>query len=179
MPGPKILTISLPGYTIDSKPDYIGLGRKIDEVVEDNFVGQKIAIRAISSADHPNLSLDDLAQIILETGTDKYDPERKGVSHEEFKPYHADLQASACEVIKGQVNEGTDIIQKFYENAPLDRGYALRIDLLLIYDLDQLVQAEKVELDKPGTHPRLEPYLFRFKNPDHKLEALLGIIKIL
>jgi len=176
---PKILAISLPEYTIDSKPDYVGLGRKIDEVIENNFSGQKIAIRAIGSADHPNLSLDDLAQTILEKGTDKYDSKRKGVSPEEFAPYHADLQASVCDVVKGQVNEGSDIIQKFYENAPLDRGYALRIDLLLIYDLEQLVQAEKVELDKPGTHPRLEPYLFRFKNPDRKPEALLGVIKIL
>ena len=42
--------------------------------------------------DHPQLVLDSLAEIVLETGTDKYDPNRKGVAHEEFEPYRADFQ---------------------------------------------------------------------------------------
>jgi hypothetical protein len=41
------------------------------------------------------------------------------------------------------------------------------------------VRAEKVDKEKPSVDSRLEQYLFRFKDPDHKPEALLGIIKIL
>lgn len=174
----KIISLSLPDYTIDAKPNYVNLGSKIDKVIEDNFDGKDIAIRALSSTDHPQYTLDELVKIILEKGTDKYDPNRKGVGHEDFKPYCVDLQAGFCTVGKNHFGEGADIIKKFYENVLLDRGYRLRIDLLLIYDLHQLTQAKK-DSDKPGVHPRLEPYLFRFKNPKNKQRALLGIIKLL
>jgi hypothetical protein len=128
--------------------------------------------------DHPQLALDALAKIILETGTDKYDPERKGVGHEEFAPYRADFQAGFCTVGKNSTGEGADIIKKFYENVLLDRGYRLRIDLIIIYDLRQIVRAEKMDERKPSVDARLEPYLFRFKNPKYKKQALLGIIKM-
>jgi len=176
---PLVIALSLPEYTIDKKPDYATLGSRIDRVIEENFNGKEVAIRALSIADHPNYNLDELVQVILGGGTDKYDPVRKGVAHEEFEPYRPDIQASFGVVGKDLSGEGADIIKKFYENAPLDRGYSLRIDILVIYDLNQLVRAEKMDKDKPGVHPRLEPYLFRFKDPEHKPRALLGIIKIL
>lgn len=66
-----------------------------------------------------------------------------------------------------------------YEGALLDRGYSLRLDILLIYDLNQLIQAQKVDETKPSVAPHLEPLLFRFKNPEQKRRALLGIVKIL
>jgi len=175
----KIILISLPEYTIDKQPDYNYLGLQIDKVIEENFIGKDIAIRAISLTDHPQFSLDELVKIILELGTDKYDPNRKGVCHEEFEPYCADFQAGFCTVGKNCAGEGADMIKKFYENVLLDRGYRLRIDLLLIYDLNQLVRAEKIDKEKPDVDARLEPYLFRFKNPENKKESLIGIIKIL
>jgi hypothetical protein len=174
----SIISLPLPEYTIVTQPDYRTLGAKIDKVVEDNFNGKDVAIRALSLTDHPELTLDSFTDIIIKTGTDKYDPNRKGVAYEEFSAYNADLQAYACRVGKDPI-DGADLIKKFYENVLLDRGYRLRIDLLIIYDLHQLVRAEKVDLSKPGVHPRLEPYLFRFKDPDNKPQALLGIIKIL
>lgn len=175
---PLIITLPLPEYKIDIKPDYKTLGVKIDKVVEENFNGKDVAIRAISLTDHPQLTLDEFVDILAKTGTDKYDPLRKGVAHEEFAAYNADLQASSCRVGTDPVG-GADIIKKFYENVLLDRGYRLRIDLLSIYDLHQLARATKEDKSKPGTHPRLEPYLFRFKDRENKQQALLGIIKIL
>lgn len=176
---PAIIPLPLPEYTIDTQPDYAALGARIDAVIEKNFSGKDVAIRAISIDDHPQLTLDQLAQIILETGTDKYDPNRKGVGHDDFEPYKPDFQAGFGTVGKDLVNEGAGIIQKFYENVLLDRGYRLRIDLLIVYDLHKLVRAEK-DPNTPNTiHPRLESYLFRFKDPEHKPEALLGIVKIL
>lgn len=55
----------------------------------------------------------------------------------------------------------------------------LRIDLLLIYDINQLIQAKKEDKDKPSVDPRFEQYLWRFKDPDCKQNALKGTIKIL
>lgn len=173
------ISLPLPEYTINTQPDYQILGTKIDKVLEENFNGKDIAIRALSLADHPQLTLDGFADIIVKTGTDKYDPDRKGVDHEKFEPYRPDFQADFCTVGKNHYGKGADIIRKFYENVLLDRGYRLRIDLLVIYDLNKLNHADKVDKNKPGVHPRLEPYLFRFKDPKQKPQALLGIIKLL
>lgn len=176
---PVIISLPLPEYTIDSQPDYQALGAKIDKALEESFQGKDVALRALSLTDHPQLTLDKFTDIIVKTGTDKYDPNRKGVDHEKFEPYRPDFQAGFCTVGKNHYGEGADFIKKFYENVLLDRGYRLRIDLLVIYDLHQLVQANKLDESQPSVHPRLEPYLFRFKDPKNKPEALLGIIKIL
>lgn len=173
----SIISISLPEYKIDKQPDYQAIGAKIDKVLEENFNGKDVAIRALSSTDHPQFTLDEFVKIILEKGTDKYDPNRKGV--EGFEDYDVDFQAGFCTIGKNHFGEGADIIQKFYENVLLDRGYRLRIDVLLIYDLNQFIQAEKIDQTKSGVHPRLEPYMFKFKDPEHKQRALLGVIKLL
>lgn len=174
---PKIINVLIPEYTINTQPDYNAIGDKIDKALEDNFYGKDVAIRAISSTDHPQLTLDELTTIIIGKGTDKYDPNRKGI--EGFEDYDVDFQAGFGTVGKNLKGEGADIIQKFYENVLLDRGYRLRIDLLLIYDLNQLDKAEKIDAGKMGVHPRLEPYLFKFKDPENKQRALIGIMKIL
>lgn len=172
-----IVSISLPEYNIDTKPDYQAIGAKIDAVLEENFDGKSVAVRALSLMDHPQLTLDEFVKIILEKGTDKYDPNRKGI--EGFEDYDVDFQAGFGTVGKNLKGEGADIIQKFYENVLLDRGYRLRIDLLLIYDLHQLDKAKKIDSEKKGVHPRLEPYMFKFKDPENKKRALIGIVKIL
>lgn len=172
-----IISLPLPEYNIDKQPDYQAIGAKIDKVLEKNFNDKDVAIRALSITDHPQFSLDEFIKIILEKGTDKYDPNRKGV--EGFEDYDVDFQAGFCIIGKNHFGECADIIQKFYENVLLDRGYRLRIDVLLIYDLNQLMQAKKIDETKSGVHPRLEPYMFKFKNQEHKQNALLGIIKLL
>jgi hypothetical protein len=101
------------------------------------------------------------------------------VDHDIFSPYRPDMHASACTAGKDHFGEGEDFVRKFYENILLDRGYRLRIDLFLVYDLHQLVRAEKLDPDQPGVPARLEPYLFRFKDPSRKRDALLGLVKLL
>lgn len=172
-----VISFPLPEYTIDQKPNY-ALGTKVDELVKGNFDTRNIVVRAISLLDHPQFSLDELVAIILEKGTDKYDPTRKGVAHEEFEPYKVDFQASGFEIDGQTGSMFGGIMRNFYENAPIDRGYPLRIDLLIIYDRNGLVQADKVDRSRPSIDPRLEKYLFRFRDPEHKNRALLGIIKI-
>lgn len=177
---PKIITISLPEYTIENQPDYEKIGTRIDRAMADNFEGTFL-VRELSITDHPQYSLDMLADIIIKTGTDKYDPSRKGVSHESFEPYKPDLQAGEVTIKDGKIvgESFAEDIRRFYENTLLDRGYRLRIDLIVIYDPRQMVQAEKIDHTKPGTEPRLERYLWRFKDQENKSKALVGLIKIL
>ncbi len=184
----KVITISVPEYTIEQKPDYLELGKKVDGVLESNFRDQEYIIRAISSDDHPELSLAELVSTILESGTDKYDPRRKGVCHQEFSPYDHDIQADTFEiktakiVIDDSYKYPTlfgDLVYDFYENAPLDRGHSVRLDILMIYDTKKLTQAKKIDPEKPGVSPRLEKYLYKFKDPEHKQDALVGVVKIL
>lgn len=180
MEEPKIVTISIPEYTLDTQPGYSDIGAKIDKVFADNFEG-RFLVRELSMIDHPQYNLDELADIILKTGTDKYDPNRKGVAHESFEPYKPDLQAGEVVVKDGQIigeSFGEDI-RRFYENTLIDRGYRLRIDLIVIYNPEQMVQAEKLDHTKPSTESHLEQYLWRFKDPENKPKAVVGIIKIL
>ncbi len=72
-----------------------------------------------------------------------------------------------------------DTVKKFYENVLLDRGYKVRIDLLIIYDASKLVKAKKIDSKAERARPELEECLYQFKDPEHKPEALVGIVKIL
>jgi len=178
--SPKITTISIPEYSLETQPDYSDVGAKIDKALEDNFNGTFL-LRALSISDHPQYTLDELVDIIVKTGTDKYDPNKKGVAHEEFEPYKPDIQAGTITIQDGKLvgeSFGEDI-RRFYENTLLDRGYRLRIDLLVLYDPSQLVRAEKVDNDRPSVAPHLEEYLWRFRNPGDKAGAVVGIVKIL
>lgn len=173
----QVLSIPLPGYRIDSDPDY-SLGVQVDRVIRDHFDVTRIIVRAISSADHAPLTLDQLGQIVLEKGTDKYDPDRRGVAYEEFEPYHADFQGGPFEIGKGEPSFFAGVMKHFFRDAPSDRGYPLRIDLLLIYDRDQLVKAGRPDPGRPRLRYPLESFLFRFKNPERRRDALLGVVKI-
>ena len=184
----KLIEVHLPEYHIKKKPDYIKLGKKVDRVIEKSFPDGKYILRALGSDDHPNLSLDKLADIVLKTGTDRYDPNRKGVCHDEFCGYDYDIQAGAITIKNGKLvipkdykypTEFGDVVWHFYEHTHLDRGYAVRIDLLLIYDTTKLKKARKVNPKAPPVRRKLINFLYKFKNPKNKKDALLGIIKIL
>jgi len=156
----------------------------IDCAIAANFEGE-LAIRALSLTDHPQLSLEQFVAMILQIGTDKYDPQRKSIFNE-FDAYYPDMHDGRCLVRNGRLvlgpgesSEGADIIRTFYENAPKDRGYPLRIDVLTVYDFHQLTSATKDDPNAPGVSPRLERLLFRFKDPGNKVQALLGVIQIL
>lgn len=181
MPTPiKIVAVPLSEYTVETQPEYHAIGTKIDQTLERNFEGMFLE-RALSMTDHPRYTLDELTDLIVRTGTDKYDPNRKGVCHEQFEPYGADFQAGSIEVKEGRLTEsyGEGLIKLFYENVLLDRGYRLRLDLILLYDPTQIVQAHKIDHTKPSIKPHLEEYLWRFKHPEQKDKALAGIIQLL
>lgn len=184
----KIVSVHVPEYTLNSRPDYIAIGKKVDKEIAKNFDDGVYVARAIGKDDHTHLSLDQLVDLIVETGTDKYDPQRRSVVHEEFSAYDYDFQADKFGIKDSKMvfddleTSHTlfgDIVSNFYENAPIDRGYPVRIDLLLLYDAKQLQPAPKSNLKIAGVNPKFEKYLYRFRNRNNKKAALVGIVKIL
>ena len=184
----KVISVSVPEYTVNKKPDYFVIGNKVDKAIEDNFDNGKYIYRALGIDDHPNMTLDKLVSVILKRGTDKYDPKRNGVCHEQFSVYDYDIQAGSFEIKDSKIvvlpidtypTLFGDTIYDFYENAPQDRGYPVRIDLLVLYDTDKLEPAKLMNPDAKRVEPRLEKYLYKFKDRGNKKDALLGIVKIL
>ncbi len=174
-----VYTLPLPAYTLDARPDYAALGPQIDRFIERHFAGTRVALRGIYLADHPDLSRAELVATILNLGTDRYDPSRRGIHHDWEAQRGVELHAVACEVtdkLRGLVDADYlaapsvfgEFIMDFYESARAERGYPLRLDILLAYDLDQLV-----------ARPEGASMSFAFKNPDRKRDALLGIVNIL
>jgi hypothetical protein len=180
-----IYTVAAPEYTGEEEPDCPAIGRKLDAVIETRFPGRRLAIRAVGLIDHPGMELDDLVAIVSEFGTDRYDPEREGLYYPDGDAVDVPIWATPCTVADGidcphyrgdRRPSGTmmgEVIGDFYGGARSDRGYAVRLDLLLVYDLDQL------EVFPPDSNWPLENCgCFTFRAPDRKQEALLGLIRI-
>jgi hypothetical protein len=170
----RTYTISIPEYTVLTKPDYAIVGAKIDEAIQAYFTGKKAALRYLSLRDHPGLSLDDLTNIITTSGTDRYDSDRKmSVAHDFYAEKGVELFVMPVEVTN-KLNISAGIIRDFYEGALQDRGYSLRIDMVVVYDLDQLE-----EISITYDDGRVGEGDYKFKYPERKQEAVLGIIQIL
>ncbi|MEQ4204599.1 hypothetical protein [Actinopolymorpha sp. B9G3] len=189
-----VVTMSLPTYDLTAPPDAEAVGAALDDVICKNF-GQdgerEIAIRSVSLIDHPTHTHDSLGEVIRATGTDRYDPERKGPLHEAYDRYGVELHVVPCVVsatslssamCDGRTFYGTtesvmaEAVSDFYVGPPVDRdGVPLRIDLLTIYDLAHL---EGIPIPFHGEEtPPLSAC--RFRHPDRRSEAVLGLIKVL
>ncbi|MFQ5475243.1 MAG: hypothetical protein ACE5DM_05400, partial [Candidatus Nanoarchaeia archaeon] len=94
----KIIEVHVPEYGIKEKPDYVEAGKKVDKEIEKNLPDGQYVYRAIGSDDHPGVSIEKPASIVIKLGTDKYDPDRKEVCHEEFCTYDHDFHAGSFEI---------------------------------------------------------------------------------
>jgi len=74
-----VYSISLPEYRVEPETDWLAVGRKLDNLIMTRFQGKRLAIRGIGLVDHSGRSLEELISTILELGTNKYDPHRKGL----------------------------------------------------------------------------------------------------
>jgi hypothetical protein len=72
-----------------------------------------------------------------------------------------------------------DVVYHFYEHTPYDRGYAVRIDHIIIYDRSKFERAKKVSDKAKELDPIFRKNLFKFKNPDNKKDVLAGLVKVL
>ena len=168
-----VYSISLPEYRVDQKPDYEDVGAKIDVTIQKNFLGKKVCIRALGSQDH-TLSKENLVKRIMEEGTDKYDPNKQSFWHgwDVYKNKGIDLFACFKKVTR-DFHFMHEVVGDFYEGALADRGYSVRVDLLLFYDPNKLEMIPiKYAEDDIGEDA------WKFKFPEKKRDALMGIIII-
>ncbi len=191
---PTIASVALPTYKITEPPDAEAFGAVLDEVICETF-GQggprEIGIRSVSLFDHPGHTHDSLSDEILASGTDRHDPEHTSVLSETYDPFDVDLHIVPCtvsatslesEMCDGSTFYGTtqsvmaEAVSDYYAGPPLDRdGVPLRIDLLTIYDLAQL---EGIPIPfHDGEKPPFSAC--RFRHPDRRSEAVLGLVKVL
>lgn len=168
------ISIPTPNYTVDSEPDYKAIGKLIDVELKKHFLGKKILLRGIGSQEHPNKTANELVQIIADTGTDRYDKERVGDRYENTENKHIDLFAFPAEVTP-ELELGWQVIYGFYHSAIGVHGRPTRIDILTVYDAEQL---EVVEHQYEGRDD-IKRDGFVFKDPKKKNKAVLGIIKLI
>ncbi len=169
----KLLTVNLPQYTVDKEPDHKAIGKVVDEEIKEHFAGQTIIVRGISSSAHPNKTVDELIEVIKQTGTDRYNPERAGDRYENIKGKHIDLFAFRRKVTP-RMELFKDISWGFYHGAKAIHGKPVRVDLLIIYDASQL----KAVVHQYQGRDDIKRDGFVFKNPANKSAALLGIVQI-
>lgn len=181
----KVLEITFPEYKIDNKIEYDKFGEKIDKLVEENLEDGRYVERSIGLIDHPNKTIDEVTNLILKCGTDKYDKNRESIFDEEFSCYEFDIHGSEFELSNKSINFDKEHPQEtyygqniycFHKLAKFDRGYSVRIQLSMIYDKEKLLPALKHGECKERI-VRYSKYLYRFKD-NEPLKSLIAIIKI-
>ena len=171
-----VYEIHLPEYTIDKEPDHEAIGAKVDALIKQNFSGQYIAIRCISSEEHPDKTTDEMIEIIKGLGHDHYDPKRKGDRYENNEGKKIDIFA-----FDYHVEADTKMFSVFtwpnYHLTWREPYHPIRIDIIIIYDPTKF---EQIEFSYAGReHEEMRSDGWVFKDPEHKAEAIKGIIKIL
>ena len=174
-PGTPWHNIKIPKIYWDNKPDFEKIGRQIDQPLKRHFSGRKVAIRALASEEHPGKSIDQLIEIIKDIGHDRYDPSRKGDRYENLENRHIDFFAIPFEINK-EDSYFEHFVEPFYFWPIADRGKPIRVDIAIIYDLNQL---EVVEHRYEGRENEVKRDGFVFRNRENKARSILGIIKIL
>ena len=168
-----VCTVRLPEYHVQDEPDHRALGKIVDAELKQHFMDQTIVARGISSSEHPGKTTDELIEIIQREGSDRYDPTRTGDRYTNIQGKHIDLFGFRRKVTT-RMQLFKDIIYGFYYGAIAIHGKPIRIDILVIYDASKLkavVHQYEGRADKKRDG-------FVFKDPAHKTDALLGIIKI-
>lgn len=168
----KVVEISLPEYKPNERPESLEIGQKLDQLLADNFYGKTVVVRCVGMRDHPNLSLDELVDLVTKNGLDKYDKERKGIADHVVPEKYRDRFIYGSEVIidKFHDEQMDGIIDDFFDGAKGDRGYPIRVDLVMIYDRNAFLRLENVY------EGSVESDVFVFTKPPET--ALLGLIKI-
>jgi hypothetical protein len=170
---PLFLKVDLPEYRIDAEPDYRAIGKKVDAEIKKHFMGRTVVVRGIGSSEHAGKSVDELAEVIQNLGTDRYDPARPGDRYENLGGKHIDFFAFRRKV-SPRTELFKDIAYGFYRSAIGVHGRPVRIDILIIYDATQVRAVVHQYQGRTGL--KRDGYVFR--DPANKPAAVLGILKI-
>jgi len=170
----KLIELPLPHYNVRAEPDYKSIGRLLDDELKKHFMGKKILLRGIGSQQHPNKTADEVIEIIKQTGTDHYDPERIGDRYENIENKHIDLFAFSAKITP-DLELAWQVIYGFYHSAIAVHGSPVRIDILTIYDASQLTEVAHQYEDRDD----IKRDGFVFNDPMNKQATVLGVIKII
>lgn len=169
-----IYSVALPEYTIEKEPDHKTLGKFADDELRKHFMGETVLIRGLGSMEHPGKSVDDLIEIIKKTGTDRYDPGRIGDRYTNTGDKYFDFCALR-RTISPRSKIFWQLSWSFYGSPLKERGYPVKVDILIIYDPKQL----KAVNYSPVTEPeRVMRDGFVFRDPKNKTKAIKAIFKI-
>ena len=182
--APKLLSVSMPEYDLSRTLDYERLGSMLDRLLLANFPDGDYVERSIGSQDHPGKSVAQLVDLIREHGTDLYDGSRRSIFTEDFSDYSYDIHATPFSIRDGQIEFEPDgfasyfaeTLYDFHHNAKLDRGYSVRVDIIMIYAAAALLPAVQVANTKPSA-ARYAKYLYRFDLAQPG-KGLVGLIVI-
>lgn len=136
-------------------------------------MGKTIVLRGIASSEHPDTTADQLIQIIQKTGTDHYDPQRKGDRYENVEGKQIDLFGTLATV--SPTSQIADIIiYGFYHSAIGVHGRPMKIDVFTVYDATKLAQVPH----RYEGRDDVKDDGFIFTDPGNKVGALLGVIQV-
>ena len=184
---PSVIHIPAPEYDVSGTPDYARIGGRVDAAMAARLGDGTYVARAIGSSDHEGKTVEELTDLILELGTDKYLPGKPEVAASDFRGYDHDFHGTSFELTGGRIAPDRereipslfgDIIYHFREHAPLDRGYPVRIDVLIIYRRAMLQRATLADPSAPRVREGLERHLFRFENRRKKRDAVAAVVQI-
>jgi len=164
----------------ESRPDFTSVGAKIVSLLREHFMGKRIGLRLLGSEEHHGKSIDELIEVIKENGHDRYDAERSGDRYDNIESKRIEIFALEIEVGKEKGDDGEEQIQhaleSFYTYPIKERGKPIRIDIGIVYDLEQLKSvAHKYE----GREDEVKTDGYVFKYPGRKQEAVLAVLKFL
>lgn len=168
-----VIPVSLPDYQVQSEPDHRAIGRRVDAVITSHFSGATIIARGLSADDHPQLTVEELINIILTTGTDRYDPKRTGDRYANVQDKRIDLFGFR-RTVRPRMHLFEQLSWGFYHGAIEVRGRPERLDIVTIYDATHL----RSVLHRYQGREDWKRDGFRFVDPDHKAAAVLGVIQL-
>ncbi len=169
MPAP-IYTINLPQYQVETEPDDEAIGAVIDAEIKKHFLGKSILIRGVASSEHPTKTRDELVEIITSNGTDRYDPNRAGDRYENVEGKQIDLFAFHYKV-EAATKLTQPLIWGFYHSSLGIHGKPMRIDVITIYDVEQMNQITH----RYEGRDDVKDDGFTFRYPQNKLDALQAV----
>ncbi|MBT7902975.1 hypothetical protein HN587_03855 [Candidatus Woesearchaeota archaeon] len=167
--------LKIPKVYFNNKPDFDKIGSRIDVCLKRHFLGKKVAIRVLSSDEHPKMSIGDMIKIIKKLGHDRYDPNRVGDRYENIEGKHIDFFALEYKVTK-KGEYFAQFIEPFYFWPIADGRGPIRVNLAIVYDFSKL---DVVEHRYKGRENEIKKDGFVFKDRNDMSGAILGIIKIL
>jgi hypothetical protein len=169
----------IPNYRTDQKLSSCDWLRIAEEVVdallkilETNRIDihDSILIRALGAGSHYK-TVDEIINIILETGTDKYNSEL-------ISDFDKKIVSSPKPEIFADLLDTRDkddlilLVEQLIENlsSQSDRKNKVRVDIITIYRSNELRQIDYAKDRNDG---------YRFKHPGKAKDAVIGVIKIL